>query len=98
MTKFTYVRVRWHHSFGDEPIELWSEIGNDGYETRKLEYFRDGTIGYASHAESTASSTRTLLGDQKFPCIEEIGRDQEFEAELVNKSDFEIRWASRDAE
>lgn len=34
-----YIKVIWMHSFDDEPTELYSEIDDERYETRKVEFF-----------------------------------------------------------
>ena len=56
-----YQRVIWRHEFENEPTLLWSEIGDDGFETRKVDEYRDGRLDYAD--ENTSTGT-TLLGDQ----------------------------------
>jgi hypothetical protein len=53
MDNFTYFRCQWDHDLEGAPTDIWSEIGADRFETRKLEYFSDGTVGYASEKEST---------------------------------------------
>jgi len=94
MSEFSYIRCRWKHDFQAEPIDIWSEITNEGYEERKLEYFRDGTIGYASSEKTTKATTGTILADQKLPSIDESANDPEFELEQVTKADFEARWTA----
>ena len=84
-----YQRVVWTQEFEDEPIVLWSEIGNSGYEHRKVEEYRDGRLDYA---DERASSGSTLLGDQRVPSLDEINRDAEFEAAAVSREDFEAIW------
>ncbi len=97
MSKPLYIRCRWLHELKEEPIDIWSEFGPDGYERRKLEYFIDGTIGYANIAESTEERTGTSLADQKVPDIDEINRDPQFKVVEVTKADFEKRWEQRQA-
>lgn len=43
-----YIDVQWVHSLENEPIRLVSELDGDNFETRKLEFFRNSTIGYAT--------------------------------------------------
>lgn len=54
-----YLQVEWSHDFCDKPVEIWSEVGGDGgdgYESRKIEVFRDGRLEYADeHRESGAA-------------------------------------------
>ena len=63
-----YIDVKWLHSHPEEPIRLVSEIGPDRYETRKIEFWSDGRVGYASEAGASAN---TCLGDQPVPALEE---------------------------
>ncbi|MFD4193128.1 DUF6881 domain-containing protein [Amycolatopsis thermoflava] len=51
----------WHHDHPDEPVLLYSETG-DGYESRKVDLFRDGRQDYAD--ESTSIGT-TFLGQER---------------------------------
>jgi len=43
----TYIRVRWIHTFPDEPVLLFSEIDGQRWEARKVDFFSDGRLGYA---------------------------------------------------
>ncbi|WP_394172856.1 DUF6881 domain-containing protein [Thalassotalea litorea] len=85
-----YIDVQWNHDFKDEPIRLVSEIGPDEFETRKLEFFPGGTVGYA-YEDIESNSTR--LGIDVVPSLEEINSEQEFEGISISKSDFEQLWA-----
>lgn len=76
----------------DEPVELWSELDERRFELRKLEYFRDGSVGFADALES---SSRTQLADQAFPSRDDIIADGEFEELEVSKMTFEERWKKR---
>jgi hypothetical protein len=43
----TYIKVLWIHKNKDEPIELYSELDEDRYETKKVEIFIDDkSIGF----------------------------------------------------
>ncbi|HEY1216196.1 MAG TPA: hypothetical protein VGE93_21415, partial [Bryobacteraceae bacterium] len=37
-----YLKVAWHHDFAEDPVEIFSEVGDDDYEVRKVELFHDG--------------------------------------------------------
>jgi hypothetical protein len=84
-----YQRVTWHHDHEDEPVVLWSEIGDDGFERRKVDEYRDGHLDYA---DEIASRGTTCLGDQQVPTLDEINADNEFSATGVSRSDFEAIW------
>ena len=86
-----YLHVAWLHDFPDEPVELYSELDDDSWEVRKIEYFRDGFIG---PADSTGSTGRTRLGLEPVPPIAEIARNPEFRAVEISRDEFEVAWAS----
>jgi hypothetical protein len=84
-----YIDVKWHHSHEDETIRLVSEVGADGFEVRKLEFFRDGRVGFASQ-ESNSDSTR--LGVAVMPDLSEINLQQEFTGTSIDAAAFEELW------
>ena len=86
-----YLRVIWLHDFPDEPIELYSELDDDSWEVRKIEYFRDGFIGLA---DATGSTGRTCLGLEPVPPAAEIARNPEFRAVEIGREEFEGVWIS----
>jgi hypothetical protein len=88
----TYIRVRWLHEHPDEPIDLWSELDGERFETRKLEFFRDGTVSYADAVEHTAD---TQLGEAAVPSLRDLNSDPQFKAEEVTTAEFEQRWEAR---
>jgi hypothetical protein len=61
----------------------------DHYETRKIEFWSDGRVGYASQAGASAN---TCLGDQPVPALEEINVDVEFSGEEIDAAAFELLW------
>ncbi len=89
-----YIRVLWHHDCPDDPIELYSEIGDDGWEVRKVELYRDGRYGRASSEGSTAS---TGLSDERIPDIAEIGALEEFTPNEISADEFETVWQNAQA-
>jgi hypothetical protein len=89
MAGVRYQRVTWHHDRGDEPLVLWSEIGDDEYERRRVDVYRDGRLDFA---DENASTGTTQLGDQKMPALHEINADDEFTATEVTRSEFDAIW------
>lgn len=87
-----YLRVEWLHANADEPVTLYSEVDNEGWETRKVEVFPDGSMGFASMTEATPS---TVLGEKPVPSVEMIAADPQFRPALVTREEFERIWASR---
>ncbi|NEA26854.1 DUF6881 domain-containing protein [Actinomadura bangladeshensis] len=85
-----YLKVEWFHDFDDEPVEIYSEVGEDGYESRKIEIFRDGRLEYADeHRESGA----TFLSEAPVGAVEEIAARDEFRPRAISEQEFEEVWA-----
>lgn len=89
MAEHSYIRVRWLHSFPDEPVDLWSELDGDREEVRKVEIWSDGRVGYA-HSVKEVGGTR--LGEVPVPPLNEINLDPQFQAETTTKAHFESCW------
>jgi hypothetical protein len=86
-----YLKVIWHHDFPDEPVEMLSEVGEDRYEVRKAEVFRDGRLNWA---DESRWSPRTMLGEAPVPPLEEINEQEEFTAAVIPAEEFEQAWAA----
>ncbi|POX59752.1 hypothetical protein C3492_31215 [Streptomyces sp. Ru62] len=85
-----YVRVAWSHDLEDEPVLYLSELGEDGYETRKIQYFRDGKVEWADELHETAS---VGLSEVAFPLdLREISDQPEFDAVEIAPEEFEREW------
>ena len=54
LTSMKYIKVHWIHDFADEPEMLYSEIDSHDNEVRKVEVFKDGSMGYAKEASVIA--------------------------------------------
>jgi hypothetical protein len=87
-----YLRVQWLHSFPGDPVDIYSEVDDEGWETRKVEIFPDGSIGYASATDATRS---TVLSEERVPAVETIAADPQFRPERIGKDQFERVWAKR---
>ena len=79
----------WIHKNKDEPIELYSELDEDRYETKKVEILIDDTAGYA---EEKQSNGETLLGKCPIPSLEDINSNPEFKAKSITKEEFFAIW------
>jgi len=88
--KMEYIKVKWIHSFSDEPVLLYSEIDEERWEQRKVEVFADGRIGYAGGEISTEN---TGLGEVPILQLKEIAADPQFQPEVISKDEFEVVWA-----
>jgi len=86
-----YIKCLWEHNFPSEPVLLYSEIDDDRYETRKVEYYADGSFGIASEAVEIGA---TALGTVPVPPIEKINNDPEFLASDISMEEFEEVWTN----
>jgi hypothetical protein len=84
-----YQRVLWQHELANEPIVLYSEVGDDGMETRKVDQYRDGRLDYADPDHSTGS---TFLSVEAMPTIAEIAAQAEFTPLAITRDEFEEVW------
>jgi len=87
-----YLRVQWLHFHPDEPVEIYSEINDDGWEVRKVEVFPDGSVGFASSSEGIGS---TMLSVEPLPALEEIRSDPQFKPIEIGRQEFEKVWEKR---
>lgn len=85
-----YLKVRWLHQDPHYPILLFSEIGKDRYELRKIEVYADGRLGFAAEE---LSSGDTALGELPIPSADEIAADPQFVVESTTSTEFEAMWA-----
>lgn len=46
------IDVLWKHACESEPVRLVSVLARNRYEVRKLEFFRDGRVGFAHETMS----------------------------------------------
>jgi len=82
-------KVVWHHDFDDSPVVIYNEIGEDGYERRKVEEFRDGRLAWAD-AHRTAGGAP--LGEIPVGPIEDVRSQAEFSASVITRDRFEAMW------
>jgi len=84
-----YQRVKWRHAHAKEPVFLYAEIDDEGWEQRKVDEYRDGRLDRADH---DGGSGTTLLADQRIADLAEINSHDEFEAEQISASEFDDVW------
>lgn len=84
-----YQVVYWHHDNLDEPAILDSEIGVDGYETRKVEEYRTGIRDVAGPG---IQQGKTHLGAATVPPLPEINTDPQFTGRSLTAAEFEAVW------
>jgi hypothetical protein len=88
----TYIDVIWHSTDPADPIRLASELDEQGYEVRKLEFFRNGIVGYA---DESGTANGCALGEVPVPSLSEINRDDQFSGMSISALAFEVLWAGR---
>lgn len=84
-----YIDVRWMHDSKADPVRMMSELDRDGYETRKLEFFSNGSVGFA---HVTDASLAVELGTVPVPPLDVINAHAEFVGVEMSKLDFEQAW------
>jgi hypothetical protein len=84
-----YLLVRWLHDFADDPILLFSELGGDRYETRKVGIFRGGRVGLAGAGLEVGGGG---LGVVAVPAVSEIATSPESVAQEPSADEFEAVW------
>ncbi|WP_408369576.1 DUF6881 domain-containing protein [Paraburkholderia sediminicola] len=67
-----------------------SLLDDDRNEVCKLEFYRDGQVGFAGHASSALG---TLLGTLPVPSLDEINADPQFEAREIEWALFDSLWS-----
>lgn len=85
----SYIYSKWHNSPADSPVEFYSELNSNRFETRKVEVFKDGSLGFAS---DKASSKTTKLGIAPVPPLAEIAKQPEFDIRTITAQQFEAKW------
>jgi hypothetical protein len=86
-----YIDVEWRHNLPLEPVRLVSELDDSRMEVRKLEFFRDGSVG---RAWSEGSSLGTALSIEPVPSIDQINGDAQFLATAIDGTEFEKLWST----
>ncbi|KIL37415.1 hypothetical protein SD71_01785 [Cohnella kolymensis] len=78
----------------ESPVKIYSEIDENRYETRKIEFFLNGKVGYVSDNLNYCEMIPgfTDLSDQPTPSFEFINADPEFVLNEIPKESFEKIW------
>jgi len=87
-----YYKIQWIHLFNDEPITIYSEVDKDMYETRKIEIYKDGKIGYAYEKIEFQGAG---LSETPFPPLQELNGKDEHEELITSEitaGEFEDIW------
>jgi len=87
-----YIDIVWHHNNSNDPIRLVSELDENRYELRKLEFYKSGNVGFASENKSNLN---TMLGEKPVPSLQEIITQEEFSGKSISENEFEQLWCLR---
>ena len=87
-----YLHIKWVHKDPGAPVHIYSEIGDDSYERRKVEIFKDGRKGYA---DSSGEYGGTALGSMPVPSLKEIAAQPGFEPKQIPAEEFHDIWMKR---
>jgi hypothetical protein len=71
------------------PVRLISELDEERFEIRKLEFFKNKKVGFASEEQNSGDA---ILGEIPVPSIDDINSQGEFLAKEICRSDFERFW------
>jgi hypothetical protein len=85
-------RVAWLHEYATEPVVLYAEIDDVGWERRKVDEFRDGRLAWADRTHEDGNSG-TALSIEPMPSLDEINLDPEFDGAAIPATEFEAVWA-----
>ena len=88
--RFIAIDVAWKHDFEAEPVRLLSVLDSNRYEIRKLEFFRDGRVGFA---DGKRTALGTQLGLLPVPALTAINTDPQFEARETTMKAFDTLWS-----
>ncbi len=86
-----FLFVKWIHAFSLEPVCICSEMNSDRRETRKVEIYVDGRMGFSDGANSVGGST---LSTEPLPSLQEIATDPQFVPVEISQEEFEKIWAT----
>jgi hypothetical protein len=84
-----YIDITYTRPHPEEPVRLVSELDADRWETRKLEFYADGRVGWASADASHLDST---LNEVQVPALAAINADPQFAAVAIDEVEFEALW------
>ncbi|WP_270166694.1 DUF6881 domain-containing protein [Paenibacillus sp. SYP-B4298] len=71
------------------PKIIYLEVTDDGVELRKVQFYLDGTVGFASEE---LEYERTRLSGQYLPSVEELNEACYFIASYTTPHEFEQLW------
>jgi hypothetical protein len=87
-----YLTIKWVHKNPADPVQIYSEIGNDSYELRRIEVWANGRKGFADANEQQGG---TELSVMPIPTLAEIAAQPEYEPKAIVAEEFHKLWLKR---
>jgi hypothetical protein len=87
-----YLYIKWVHKNPADPVHIYSEIGNDSYERRRLEIWANGRKGFADENEQNGG---TELSTMPIPSLAEIAAQPEYQPKAIVAEEFHKLWLKR---
>jgi hypothetical protein len=87
-----YLDIKWTHKDPGAPVRLYIEVGEDGYESRKVELYADGRKGFADSSEEAGG---TSLGFMPVPSLAELKTLPEYQPKEISQEEFQRNWLKR---
>ncbi|WP_405921830.1 DUF6881 domain-containing protein [Streptomyces sp. NBC_00122] len=84
-------KVEWFHESEEDPSLIYSEIGDDGYEVRKVHLYGDGRL---LKSDEWHESTEIGLSEVPVGTIEDVTSQPDFSAIRVPLAEFQEIWAA----
>jgi len=84
-----YLHVKWRHDLPHQPTDIYTELDDDRWETRKVEVFADGRIQYADGVDSTG---RTDLSEVQARTPQEAPHTEVLTTTEIDEATFEHMW------
>ncbi|HEY3606926.1 MAG TPA: hypothetical protein VGL06_05470 [Pseudonocardiaceae bacterium] len=84
-----YQHVKWRHDLPHQPTDIYTELDDDRWETRKVEVFADGRIQYSDGTDSTGA---TDLGEVRSPTPQEAPDSAVLTTIAIDEPTFEHMW------
>lgn len=93
-----YLKTTWVHEPGrsmmsdteEYPILIFSEVDDERWETRKVEFYPSLPPRYGSDKDFRA--WQSFLADQPYPPIDEIQNDETLQTHEISQAEFEDIW------
>lgn len=87
-----YLKVTWIHDDPEDPVELYSEIDDEGWEQRRVDCYASGRKDIVGRGVATGKTGLSDVPILETP--EEIAEDPQFRAEPISSAQFEEAWGS----